>query len=90
MQTSMRDPILTVALKHQLISPYTSFVAVEEEVFKPPSLETLAAPTPSAAPLSKQFPYPNTATGSMFKILIATLVMLLVFIINLPHIRLTF
>ena len=33
----VRKDVLAVALQHQLLSPYTSFVAVEEVVSRPPS-----------------------------------------------------
>ncbi len=45
---TIRDKVLPVALRHQLLSPYTSFVAVEEVVARPSAAHWTACPCPIA------------------------------------------
>ena len=64
-ETEVREAVLPVALGHQLLSPYTSFVAVEERVSRPPSAPVLAQPVPNTRPRGQSpqgFAYPRTAT----------------------------
>ena len=61
----VREAVLDVALAHSLMSPYTSFVAVEERISRPPEASQKKAPVPNSRPkgLSAQaFAYPQTAT----------------------------
>jgi len=61
----VREAVLKVALAHSLMSPYTSFVAVEERVSRPAESGLKKAPVPNSRPkgLSPQaFAYPQTAT----------------------------
>ena len=75
----MRADVLPLALKHQLLSPYTSFVAVEEVVSVPPGERAGSAAVPNTRPLGQApqtFAYPGTATTGPAK---AWLGMLLLF-----------
>lgn len=61
----VRERVLPLALKHSLMSPYTSFVAVEEVVARPPGKGVKSGPLPNTRPQGQTpqpFAYPNTAT----------------------------
>ena len=78
-ETAVRADVLPLALKHQLLSPYTSFVAVEEVVSVPPGERAGSAAVPNTRPLGQApqtFAYPGTATTGPAK---AWLGMLLLF-----------
>lgn len=70
----LREQILQLALAHQLASPYTSFVAVEEEIARPKTEDLAKSPVPNAVPrgqvLQRQA-YPSTATGLYAQLLTA-------------------
>lgn len=76
----VRADVLPIALQHQLLSPYTSFVAVEERDTRPSS-ETLAkVAAPNTRPrgqAAQGFAYPRTATTGPAKLWLG---MLLVFL----------
>ncbi|WP_444932287.1 marine proteobacterial sortase target protein [Microbulbifer sp. SSSA002] len=77
---ALREQILQTALSHQLASPYTSFVAVEEEVVRG-AAETLsrspvANMTAQGQVLQRQA-YPQTATGLYGQLLAAALLLIL-------------
>lgn len=83
-EQQVRADVLPVALAHQLLSPYTSFVAVEKTPARSPSQRLLSRPVPNAQPngqTAQHFAYPRTATTSMQSIVygIALLVMAMVF-----------
>ncbi len=62
---AVRADVLPIALRHQLLSPYTSFVAVEEIVSLPPGEFAAGVPVPNSRPLGQApqtFAYPRTAT----------------------------
>ena len=64
-EAQVRTSVLDVALMHNLMSPYTSFVAVEEEISRPPKsrLGTKALPNTQPKGQSPQYVgYPATAT----------------------------
>ena len=64
-ETEVRAEILPPALAHQLLSPYTSFVAVEEVVSRPADASLKQAPVPNTRPRGQSpqhFAYPRTAT----------------------------
>lgn len=77
---TIKEQVLPVALKYQLMSPYTSFIAVEEVVSRPPE-ETLALDAvPNTRPsgqISKRIPYPQTATSAQLNMLIGFIALLL-------------
>lgn len=57
-----KDEILDIALRHQLLSPYTSFIAVEERISRPKSQRLKDKNIPNIAPNGSQsFAYPATA-----------------------------
>ncbi|MCX2835038.1 marine proteobacterial sortase target protein [Microbulbifer thermotolerans] len=71
---ALRDEILQLALDHQLVSPYTSFVAVEEKIARPAAdnLSTSAVPNAVArGQLLQQQTYPRTAAGLYAQLLAA-------------------
>ena len=61
----VRSDVLDIALQHQLLSPYTSFIAVEERPARPPGAELSSAAAANSRPLGQSpqtFAYPATAT----------------------------
>ncbi len=61
----VRTDVLDIALQHQLLSPYTSFVAIEEAPARPPGAELASAAAANTRPLGQSpqtFAYPATAT----------------------------
>jgi Ca-activated chloride channel family protein len=70
-EESVRAEVLPIALRHQLLSPYTSFVAVEEVVSLPPGTRADTVPVPNTRPLgqaAQAFAYPRTATTGPAKL----------------------
>lgn len=64
-ESAVRADVLPVALQHQLLSPYTSFVAVEEVVSRPLGSNHTSRPVANTRPLGQSpqgFAYPRTAT----------------------------
>jgi len=85
-EESVRAQVLPIALQHQLLSPYTSFVAVEEVVSLPPGEQATSVPVPNTRPngqAPQSFAYPRTATTGPAK---AWLGMLLLFIATLVRV----
>ncbi|AQQ68588.1 marine proteobacterial sortase target protein [Microbulbifer agarilyticus] len=75
----LKQQILTLALRHQLASPYTSFVAVEETPVRPlaEALKSNSVPNAVASGQNLQrFTYPSTATGVYGQFLAALLLLL--------------
>jgi len=75
----VKKDIIDVALQHQLMSPYTSFVAVEEEISKP--IDQNATPLEVANKLAhgqtmNSVSYPKTATPLWSHILLGSLSLL--------------
>nr|WP_255775513.1 marine proteobacterial sortase target protein [Microbulbifer sediminum] len=70
----LRDNILQLALAFQLVSPYTSFVAVEQAPVRPKVAGLANSPVPNAVArgqvLQRQS-YPATATGIHAQLLVA-------------------
>jgi Ca-activated chloride channel family protein len=64
-EQEVRAAVLPVALQHQLLSPYTSFVAVDETVSRPPGASLDGTAVANTRPLGQSpqhFAYPVTAT----------------------------
>lgn len=64
--TALRSEILGLALAHQLVSPYTSFVAVEEVVARTRNEDFAKTPVPNMVPrgqILQRQAYPRTAAG---------------------------
>jgi Ca-activated chloride channel family protein len=62
---AVRADVLPVALQHQLLSPYTSFVAVEEMISRPQGEALDSKPVPNTRPRGQSpqgYAYPRTAT----------------------------
>ncbi len=80
-EQEVRQDVLSVALKHQLVSPYTSLVAVEKEISRPidatlrqqaiPNLVAKGQVAQSQTVVKqKQLAYPKTATAAQLHLLI--------------------
>jgi len=64
-EAAVRADVLPVALQHQLLSPYTSFVAVEEVVSRPQGEALDSKPVLNTRPRGQRpqgYAYPRTAT----------------------------
>ncbi|MCA0894141.1 marine proteobacterial sortase target protein [Microbulbifer agarilyticus] len=75
----LKQQILTLALRHQLASPYTSFVAVEETPVRPQAEALKSSSVPNAVASGQnlqRFTYPSTATGVYGQFLAALLLLL--------------
>ncbi|WP_323846839.1 marine proteobacterial sortase target protein [Microbulbifer magnicolonia] len=76
---ALREQILRLALDHQLASPYTSFVAVEEKVVRPqgerlsksPLSKSLIANAVARGQVLQLQAYPRTAAGLQAQLLVA-------------------
>ncbi|SHF58550.1 Ca-activated chloride channel family protein [Microbulbifer donghaiensis] len=75
---ALREQILQLALNHQLASPYTSFVAVEQTVVRPQGEGLSRSPVPNAVArgqvLQRQT-YPRTAAGLQAQLLAAAILL---------------
>lgn len=79
-ESVIREQVLTVALPHHLMSPYTSLIAVEETPSKPSNAQAHDAVIPLAAPKGQNvdsFSYPQTATLGPLHTLLAVLSLVL-------------
>ncbi len=79
-EQTVRDAVLPIALEHQVVSPYTSFVAVEQKPSRPAESglekESVANLRPNGqAP--QEFAWPRTATNSRFNLLLGCLALVL-------------
>ena len=82
----MRAEVLPLALSHQLLSPYTSFVAVEEVVSRPVTEGLDSKPVVSTRPRGQSdqtFAYPRTATTGPAKAWFGLLTLLLALILRI-------
>ncbi|RLA46251.1 MAG: marine proteobacterial sortase target protein [Gammaproteobacteria bacterium] len=70
-EDAVRADVLPVALRHQLLSPYTSFVAVEEVISRPQGEGLDSKPVPNTRPHGQSpqgYAYPRTATTGPAKV----------------------
>ena len=77
----IKAAVLDVALTHQLLSPYTSFVAIEEVVVRPAAsgLHRAALPTsPPHGQAAQVFAYPRTATTGPARLYLGLLLLFVV------------
>lgn len=71
----VREQVLETALTHQILSPYTSFIAVEEAIRRPEKAalneEAVANAMPKGQTMATpaRFAYPQTATSSLWSLL---------------------
>jgi Ca-activated chloride channel family protein len=75
----VRAAVLPVALAHSLLSPYTSFVAVEERISRPPGADAKSHPVPNTRPRGQSpqpYAYPVTATTAPAKLWLGALLLL--------------
>ena len=77
---TIREEVLEIALTHSLLSPYTSFVAVEEKIVRPinstlkqNSIANLVANGQKLQRQTATVNYPNTATGAQLSIWLGAL-----------------
>jgi len=84
-EPEVRQAVLDVALTHQLVTPYTSFIAVEQVISRPAE-EGLAAEAVSSARAKGQaaqnYVYPQTATGAQLSLLWGVLLLLIAAIVK--------
>ncbi|MCB1699093.1 MAG: hypothetical protein KDI34_22970, partial [Halioglobus sp.] len=68
------------ALQHQLLSPYTSFIAVEERIARPAGEALAKVAVPNTRPQGQTpqgFAYPRTATTGPAKLWLGSLLVFL-------------
>ena len=86
----VRADVLPVALQHQLLSPYTSFVAVEELVSRPADKDLNSKPVPNSRPRGQSpqsYAYPRTATTGPAKAYLGTLLLFIALMIRVMRQR---
>jgi Ca-activated chloride channel family protein len=79
-EEEVRAAILPLALEHQLVSPYTSFVAVEQQPSRPPDAALAKKPVPNLRPhgqSAQPFAWPGTATTFRLNIYLGLLALLM-------------
>ena len=84
-EKAVRQDVLAVALPHQLLSPYTSFVAVEEVVSRPAGVGMDSRAVPNSPPRGQtpqQYAWPATATDAPLKIYFGSLCLFLALLIR--------
>jgi Ca-activated chloride channel family protein len=82
----VRAEVLPLALTHQLLSPYTSFVAVEEVISRPAgeSIDSKAVPNTAPRGQSPQsYAYPRTATTGPAKVWFGVLCLFIALLVRL-------
>ena len=85
-EEQVRETVLPLALAHRLLSPYTSFVAIEEVVARSPAEPLRGVPVANTAPLGQSaqpFAYPATATTGPAKAWFALLALFLAVLVRL-------
>ena len=79
-ESEVRAAILPIALKHQLVSPYTSFVAVEQQPSRPAEAALKKSAVPNLPPhgqAPQPYAWPRTATAAPLQLLVGTLFLVL-------------
>ena len=77
---AVRADVLPIALQHQLLSPYTSFIAVEERIARPAGEALGKVALPNTRPQGQTpqgFAYPRTATTGPAKLWLGSLLVFL-------------
>ena len=77
---AVRADVLPIALQHQLLSPYTSFIAVEERIARPAGEALAKVAVPNTRPQGQTpqgFAYPRTATTGPAKLWLGSLLVFL-------------
>jgi Ca-activated chloride channel homolog len=81
---AVRDDVLPLALRHQLLSPFTSFVAIEEVVSRPQDKDLRSKGVPNTRPKGQSpqvFAFSSTATTGPAKLWFASLCLFLAMLI---------
>lgn len=84
-EAAVREEVLPLALQHQLISRYTSFVAVEEVIARPDNATLRSQAVANTRPRGQSpqsFAYPNTATTGPAKLWFTALALFLALILR--------
>lgn len=85
-EAQVRTDVLAVALQHQLVSPYTSFVAIEQLISREEGEPLALLPVVNASPKgqgAQSFAYPNTASRGMQSIVLSMVILLLAYLSRL-------
>ncbi|MDO6424840.1 marine proteobacterial sortase target protein [Saccharophagus degradans] len=82
----VRKQVVDVALTHALITPYTSFVAVEELVSRPTHQPVQTQAVANLKPQGQTVSYPKTATSATFNLVLGIGLLLLAFALQLRSI----
>ena len=78
-ESEVRAEVLPLALEHQLVSPYTSFLAVEQVPSRPAELGLEKHPVPNLRPQGQSaqaYAYPRTATAARLQLLLGVVLLL--------------
>lgn len=81
---AVRGEVLALALQHQLLSPYTSFVAVEQVISRPDDADTGSAAVPNTRPAGQSpqpYAFARTATTAAAKLWFGCLLLLLAVVV---------
>jgi Ca-activated chloride channel family protein len=84
-EAEVREAVLEVALQHQLMSPYTSFVAVEETPSRPQDQAVAQAPVPNLLPQGQQaapLMYPRTSTSLLLNWLLGSCALVVLMVLR--------
>jgi Ca-activated chloride channel family protein len=84
-EQAVRAAVLKVALRHKLLSPYTSFVAVEKTPSRKLSELLKKAPVPNARPEGQSdqpYAWPRTATNGRWDLFMGGLLLLLALLLQ--------
>ena len=83
--TEVRAEVLPLALKHQLLSPYSSFLAQEQQISRPHKAALKKQPVANLQPYgqkSQSLAFPQTANGSTESLLLAALFLVMAVIVG--------
>lgn len=78
-EDEVRAEVLPLALEHELLSPYTSFIAVEKRVSRPASETPAQGAIPNVAPAGQSaqaYAWPKTGAGAAGQVLLGCLLLL--------------
>ena len=78
-KAEVRAAVLPVALEHQLVSPFTSFLAVEQKPHRPSDAALRAKPVPNLRPRGQSpqsYAYPRTATAAREQLVVGLLLLI--------------
>ena len=79
---AVRSAVVAVALQHQLVSPYTSLVAVDRTPVRPSTAGLKARAVPSLMPTGSMAGFPRTATPASLHLLFGLAALLLAAVVT--------